>query len=368
LEKEKKITLPEESANTVVQNNSGREKTKKTGGKVFAFWMTFLAAFVVITVVMTPVITAVMDYRPFLTQQGGDGEEEGGDNGLGGLEQVILEQDFDYFVPTSSPFYEAFKDQKRVNCLLLGVKGGLTDTIMLVSFSVDSQKVDIISIPRDTFYHRKGYNGDAEDKINAAFRKNPLNSATAVSNILLGMPINYYAVVEDKGVANIIDFIGGIPMDIPFHMKYSDPKDNPPLNIDIPKGYQILDGKTSVGFLRYRKGYVEGDLGRVEAQQEFMKSAFKQALNSDLTKLAAKIQENTVSDLPLSTMLYIVQKSVGMSGENLRTHTMPGNPLGEPPWYVYPNTKEIEKMVREIYSLEPEKTTESAISSGSINL
>ena len=327
--------------------------------------MTFLAAFVLFTLLLTPVFSSVMDYRPFLPQESAEADDEQSE--LSKIEPVILELDFDYFVPSSSPFYEAFKNQKRVNCLLLGVHDGLTDTIMLISFSVDTQMIDIISVPRDTYYHRKGYIGEAEDKINAAYRKNPLNSAIAVSNVLLDMPINYYIVLEDKGVENIVDFIGGVPMDIPFHMRYNDPLDKPPLRIDIPAGQQMLDGAHAVQFLRYRYGYREGDLGRVNAQQEFMKSALKQALKTDLSKLVAEIQENMASDLTLDIMLYLVQKTLGMSGDNIRTHIMPGRAIPDPPYYVYPDAKKIEDMIREVYSIAPAATTNGGIvSSGAV--
>ena len=97
-----------------------------------------------------------------------------------------------------------------------------------------------------------------------------------MSDLLLGMPIHYYAMVDYDGVSTIVDSMGGIPMDIPFRMRYNDPYDKPPLHIDIPEGQQILDGEHAVQFLRYRHGYPEGDIGRVKAQQAFMKAAFKQ--------------------------------------------------------------------------------------------
>ena len=341
--------------------NDSNGGIRKQRGKVFAFWMTYLVAFILFTLLLTPVFSTIMDYRPLLSPHPVDEVADEPDE-LGDIEPIILEEDFDYFIPSSSPFYNAFKNQKRVNCLLLGVHSGLTDTIMLVSYSVDTQMIDVISVPRDTYYHRKGYIGEAEDKINAAYRKNPLNSAIAVSNVLLGMPINYYIVIEDKGLKDIVDFIGGVPMNIEFHMRYEDPLDKPPLKIDIPAGQQTLDGAHAVQFLRYRHGYKEGDLGRVKAQQEFMKSALKQALKTDLSKLITKIQENVVSDLPLNIMLYLAQKTIGMSGENIRTQTMPGRAIPDPPYYVYPDTKKIEAMIREVYSMEARAVTNGGIS------
>jgi hypothetical protein len=70
----------------------------------------------------------------------------------------------------------------------------------------------------------------------------------------MGMPIHYYVVVDYDAVKKVVNSMGGVPMDIPFHMYYSDPYDKPPLSIDIPKGHQVLNGDKAVEFLRFRKG------------------------------------------------------------------------------------------------------------------
>jgi LCP family protein required for cell wall assembly len=282
---------------------------------------------------------------------GEDGEE---------TELVILEEDFtDYVIPSNSPFYSAFKDRNRVNCLLLGVTNeNLTDTIMLISFDLDALHADIISIPRDTYYYRPGYNSATEVKINAAYKKDPLNSAKAVSDILLGMPINYYAVVKYSGVEKIVDAVGGVPVDVPAGFNYEDHYNRDengklaPLIIHLTPGLQTLNGEDAVKFLRYRKGYANADIGRVNAQQEFMKSALKQALQSNIPQFIATVRENVVSDMPMSKMLYLAQKALGMSEDSISTYTMPFT--GDTP--VYPNTKKIEEIIREIYSVPPEPT------------
>ncbi len=59
-------------------------------------------------------------------------------------------------------------------------------------------------------------------------------------------------------------------------MKYSDPVADPPLYINLKKGQQVLyGGDEALQFLRFRKGYANQDLGRIEAQQQFMKSAIE---------------------------------------------------------------------------------------------
>lgn len=331
---------------TEVRNANGKAKMKIS--PMQSFLRTFLIAFIVFVILCTPglaIFGKVADYKLF--------DPEG--------ESVVLEEQFDAIVDEESPFFNAFKDKKRVNILLLGVNDNLTDTIMLASFDTDAKHMDVISIPRDTYYHRKGYNSEGENKINAAYRGNPVNTAKAVSEILLGMPINYYAVIDYKGVENIVDAMGGVPMDIKFDMKYKDPYDKPPLVINIPKGYQVLDGKHAVQFLRYRKGYVEGDIGRVKAHQEFMKSAFKQCLSFNLPKIAKTVFENVESDITLGKATSIATKAMGIGGDDIETYLLPSTPLPDPPYYVIPDAEGTAEMINQIYSIEPKTTSGAAV-------
>ena len=331
-----------------IRNGKSSARISSNNNPAQIFLKTFLIAFVIFVILCTPGLAMfgkVADYNPF--------DPEG--------EKVVLEEELPVLVDENSPFFEAFQDKKRVNVLLLGVNDGLTDTIMLVSFDMEAKHVDLISIPRDTYYHREGYNGDAENKINAAYRNNPLNTAKAVSEILLGMPINYYAVVDYEGIKNIVDSMGGVPMNIPFHMRYSDPYDKPPLEIDLPAGYQVLNGDKAVQFLRFRKGspgyksYPEGDIGRVKAQQEFVKSAFRQALGLSLPKVVSTTLENVDSDIPLGMAAKLAAKAAGLSGEDIQTYTIPGksgNKKGLSFWL--PDEKGIEELIMQIYGVQPE--------------
>lgn len=331
-------------------------KTKKQTSNGKLFLRTFLIAFAILTVGslgVTSAIDKIANYNPF-----DPGEEY----------TPVLEEELklESLVDENSPFFQSFKDSKRANVLLLGVNGGLTDTIMLVSFDIDNKKVDVISIPRDTYYERKGHDGLAEKKLNSAYQKNPVNTARAVSDLLCGMPINYYAVIEYDGVEKIVDSMGGVPMNIPNIQKkggmyYNDPYDTPPLKIAIPAGQQTLDGKHAVQFLRFRHGYPEGDLGRVKAQQEFVKSAFKQCIGLNLPTVAKTVFQNVDSDITLGTALGLATKAVGISGDSISTYTLPNNPDPNPPFYVYPDKEKTEDMIRQIYSVQSDETTEEAV-------
>ena len=335
---------------TEIKNGNGKMKAKAKPKKspMESFLRTFLISFIIFIILCTPglaIFGEVADHKLFTP----------------GSENAVLEEQLETIVDEDSPFFEAFKDKKRVNILLLGVNDNLTDTIMLASFDTDVKHVDLISIPRDTYYHRQGYNGEAENKINAAYRKNPVNTAKAVSEVLLGMPINYYAVLDYKGVENIVEAMGGVPMDIEFNMKYTDPYDKPPLVINIPKGHQVLDGEHAVQFLRYRHGYTEGDIGRVKAHQQFMKSAFRQCLSFNLPKIAKTVFNNVESDITLGTVVSLATKATGISADDIETYLLPGTPQSEAPWYVIPDAEGTAEMINQIYSIEPKNTSEAAI-------
>ena len=326
------------------------KKSPKHRSKGQAFLRTFAIAFIICVLFGTAAfcgIEAIGNINPFNT----DDEEN-----------VVLadeEELLSVLVTGDSPFFDAFTKSNRVNVLLLGVNGGMTDTIMLVSFDQDAKHVDVISIPRDTYYERDGATSEAAKKINAAYKDNPVNTAKAVSEILLGIPINYYAVIEYDGVKNIVDAMGGVPMNITVKggMHYKDPYDTPPLVIDIPEGEQVLDGEHAVQFLRYRKGYAMGDLGRVEAQQEFVRSAFKQCLSFDLPKIAKTVFENVDSDITIGVALNLATKAIGISGDAITTYTLPVDIQQEAPYYVFPKTEEISNMLTEMYMIGDDAET-----------
>lgn len=333
----------------------GGKKGKSTNEKKrFArIFVTALAAFLVVLIPAAFAINGFLETSPF----------KGGLN-LGQGEEVK----FEVLVDPESPFFAEFSDSERINILLMGVNPPLTDVLMLGSFDPETKHVDIISIPRDTYYYRPGYaeTDYAQFKINAAYRGDPLNTAKAVSDVLCGIPINYYAVVEYDDIRKIVDEMGGVPMYLEKDMNYDDEWDNPPLHIHLKAGQQTLSGDDSVKFLRFRKGYAEGDIGRIKAQQVWMKNAMSQAIDYGILKVADVAFKEIDSNLTYKAILSLGTKALGIEAENITTYTMPNTPQPEPPWYVYPKQAEIEDMLREIYSIKPDTTSEGAISGSAI--
>lgn|GEM_PF-2075982 len=327
---------------------------KKTPGRVFAkaFAITLLVSVIIFTTVVT-LGMGLLDKKPMDKNSLPDGSS--GD---------MTSEKIDILIPAEGMFATEFVKSKRVNVLLLGnTDEELTDTIMLASFDPVSKNVSIISVPRDTYYDRPDKYG-AWLKINAVFHDGVLESAKAVHNVLLGIPINYYAIVDYEGIKTIVDSMDGVPFNVPDRMYYTSRRQN--LYIDLQPGKQILDGDKAVQFLRFRSGYRDGDVGRVKAQQKFVRAAIKRALGLKLPKVADTVVKNVDSDVSVRAILYMLNNSSGVEMSNVKTYILPGAPqtINGGSFYIRAEDPEIEKMLRKIYDPKPPKTSDSAVTPG----
>ncbi len=275
------------------------------------------------------------------------------------------EADLTFLSGKNSEFAELYNANKdKVNILMLGVNTNLTDTIMLINYDKETHDVNIISIPRDTYYVRNEDDSDVNKKINAAYKGKVINTAKAVSDILCDIPINYYVVVDYDAVEKIVDAMGGVPMDIPFHMYRNDEWDTPPLHIDIPAGHQVLDGENAVKFLRFRHGdpgypsYPMQDLDRVKAQQAFVKAAIKKSLGLDLPKIAKVAYNEVKCNMTVGNVASLTKSAVGISAENITSCTLPGEVQEGSPYFYYPDEEAIEKLIKDIYALPTDEEKE----------
>ena len=215
----------------------------------------------------------------------------------------------------------------RINILLLATdnSGLLTDTMMLASCDSDRKVVNIISFPRDT---RVKY-GSGYQKLNAVYAlgKEGSRHENTISYIreLTGLPIHYYVVVRPEGFRNIVDTLGGVWIDVPMRMYYSDPEQD--LSIDLQPGYQLLDGEKAEQFTRFRSGYANADLGRIEAQQNFVKALFEQKLKPEYLlkagEICRQVTEYTDTNFGVSDLPVFVKILQSLKKDSIHSYQMP---------------------------------------------
>ena len=221
---------------------------------------------------------------------------------------------------------------ERVNVLVIGVANGLSDTIMFTSFDMKDDKVDLISIPRDTYYPRKGYKNAAQKKINAVYGSKGAKGSVAAVEDLLNTDIHYYVEFDYEAVKAVVDAIGGIKVEVPYNMDYDDPVDN--LHIHFKKGQIVKNGDEIIKLLRWRKnnkggGYKNGDLGRIEMQQHIVKLGIEKLLKGNIVASFIKLQKPLTkyikTDMTPNNMMYFAGKVKDVKTQNISFHTTPGN-------------------------------------------
>jgi len=216
-----------------------------------------------------------------------------------------------------------FSGNDRVNILFLGTNQGLSDTMMVFSLDFASKRLDEISIPRDTYYPRSNYSGAAYQKINSVYSTEGYQGACkAASDVLGGIPIHFYGVLDSAGIVKIVDAMGGVEMNVPINMDYEDPDQN--LYIHLKAGPQLLNGDQAMQYLRFRSGYANADLGRVSAQQEFLKAVLSQSSAFDIPKIALVASQQAKTNLGMTTALGLLARASGMQGWAFNTQTIPG--------------------------------------------
>lgn len=201
----------------------------------------------------------------------------------------------------------------RVNILFLGIdssdireaKGRTdfrTDTIMMMCVDFNAGRVDILSIPRDSYADIA--RTKERWKINGAYMSAGGKEGEGfeclmetVSTTLGGIPVDYYAAVEMQGLKDVIDAMGGIWFDVDYELRTDDGR-------KIGKGYQLLDGEAALAYCRIRKGITSGtDIDRIDRQQQFMIDVFKQlkenARITDIPKMYSAVSDEIYTNLTL---------------------------------------------------------------------
>lgn len=227
--------------------------------------------------------------------------------------------------------------KERTNVLLLGVdtlentgdgKGTRTDTIMVLSVDPSTKTGFILSIPRDTRVLIPDRN--IYDKVNHAHSYGGTELAISTIKNFLNIPIHHYVKVDYRALFKTVDDLGGIEVDVPIDMKYTDSAATPPLNIDLKAGVQTLNGEQAMGFLRFRKGYANQDLGRIEAQQLFMDALIKKAMSpASITKIPKYIEtmsEYVETDMSVKDMLILAKQGLSVDVKMIEKKTIPGYP------------------------------------------
>jgi len=182
------------------------------------------------------------------------------------------------------PPQEAFK-ANTVTLLILGCdediadfthkvikKYARSDMMLIAKLDFDHNLITGVSIPRDTECQMPGYKRMKINAYHELAKKGQEAALTekAVEYLLPGVKIDRVVTLDFDAFQQMVDLVGGVPLDVVKPLNYDDNAGG--LHIHIKQGYQVMNGYTAMGFVRFR--HADSDFVRQERQKQFL-IAFK---------------------------------------------------------------------------------------------
>ena len=275
-----------------------------------SIWRTFLVLEIIILVIaaLVALYVLVLSKTPSFQFIGRLlSSVEGGNS----IRSRRVEVEKPYPLTNQQNYYKDLGDEDSINVLIIGsdMSGSNYDTLLVASINDKDDTVKLINIPRDVYID---YSTEVLNKLKKAFPKyksskgilkinathtigkfleyqkdggrfnNPEYEFTAdVIEEVFGIYIDDYVYLKPSSFKKVVDYFGGVDLEVPYRMKYTDPTQN--LVINLNKGMQHLDGAQAEGFVRFRQGYNEegkfkgiGDIERKQNQVNFFKAFLKQ--------------------------------------------------------------------------------------------
>jgi LCP family protein required for cell wall assembly len=181
---------------------------------------------------------------------------------------------------------------------------------------------------------------------------------------LTGLSIDHFVSVGLLGFYRISKAIGGVPACL-LHAQNaqtdSDEYGSGYSGIDLKAGWQTVQGKQALAFVRQRHGVPGGDLGRISRQHYFLGQAFKKIASTGtllhpatITKLLDAVRSSVQMDPrldPLSLLTELGEMSVG----NITFSDMPtdGSTINSVGWVFLVNPAEVKAAVAAIIRKRP---------------
>ncbi|HET8601322.1 MAG TPA: LCP family protein [Segeticoccus sp.] len=200
------------------------------------------------------------------------------------------------------------------------IRNGRSDVIVLVHIAADHKSVQLIHFPRDLYVDVPGH---GKDKINAAYAYGGVPLLVKTLNQLIDVPIDHVGLIGFTGFERMTDAVGGVTV-------YAEEASNE--RTVIHRGWNHLDGKQALAFVRERHQLSLGDISRGRRQEAFIKALLLKGLSKDVLANPVTLMrfldagtENLTVDQDFSTrdMISLAFSLRGLHSEDVTFVTAP---------------------------------------------
>ena len=219
------------------------------------------------------------------------------------------------------------RKEKTATILLCGTDkdGTRTDTMMLVYLDGAENRVGLLSLPRDTLTRTSE---GKRAKLNSAYGRNGCGEEGMEWTLnyverIIGFRPDGYILVDMELVPKMVDLMGGVDVHLDHHIRVH----TDGVEVYVPAGDAHLNGEEVLATLRYRAGYANADLGRVQVQRMVITECMKQWVNPAKLALLPDalelVQNESLTDLSVGNFLWI-GKTILAGMNDMTSDTLPG--------------------------------------------
>ncbi|MCL2079367.1 MAG: LCP family protein [Oscillospiraceae bacterium] len=239
------------------------------------------------------------------------------------------------------PPLDEIRNTDQITFLIMGIAGGLTDTIMVASFNMEDHTLEVVNIPRDTLlnvpwensYWMKKANYVQASMINRHGRDDSayqavMKDTSRYFSDMLGFELDFWITINMSAFSRLIDDIGGVTFNVPVDIDFYDEEND--LHYVVPKGSRLLTGHQAMGVMRIR--FVDevnkGDLWRIQNQQNFLKAAIEQILakkgSINISTYADIFFNRTKTNLEMESVVRLGREFLDINPSDINFYTLPG--------------------------------------------
>ena len=236
----------------------------------------------------------------------------------------------------------------RMTVLLIGTDGGYgregvrADSINIATINPTTGDVAIFGIPRNTADVPLGKKTAAalgtssySNIINSLYEtgwKHPelapqggdpgAEAVKETASLILGVPIDYYAVVNMTGLSDLVNAFGGITIDVKttINVRFAPLRAGEPAKVvDIEPGVRHLDGDEALAYARSRTG--SDDYARMKRQRCVLLALLYQngpaKLALKFPSIVSAVKKNVTTDIPLDALSSLVKIRGKLKTDNM---------------------------------------------------
>ena len=261
--------------------------------------------------------------------------------GLGAYGLTILNQSTNSLSKTYKGIGDennVIAENKPMTILLMGVDTGSgsredqwvgnSDTMILVTVNPQTRETTIMSLERDILTNITQDGETVQAKLNSAYAQGGAELAIKTIQDLMNIHIDRYAMINMKGLVQLVDKVGGITVNNPFDFDISIEENEPEYTAKIPPGRQEIDGEQALVYSRMRYQDPEGDYGRQKRQREVIEKIIKKVLTldglSNYQGIIEAVSDNMQTNISLDTNILMNLMGYRDALKNIRMEQLKG--------------------------------------------